>query len=452
MAKSNSKKKSVPTYEASYVSHDALRLGSSKKNLHNFDPVDVYEVPVDESLVMPSDLAEEVGVFDDELKTAIVSPLFAHCLDNPGELLDGPVYSNRRSVTTGTLYTCDLKNLGMSNRPTKQDFFVDVKGVGIPQRYSKYVDARQVHNFIERHNLTEKLRGKDIENMPVFSLNEYLTYGTPEGSQDVDIGKISLYGFAHFNEMGFKLAVPLCTVKYPEEIQRLAAEFEVVDPARVVLGQEKRLLPSHIRGTYFEFNPGRNPEIARMISEDEGVLRRLSAKIPQDAVKYIELPAQSTWRRMNGFIWDYIGYVESILLDPERQTKKNNSWYLAKDWVLAGSGMYFVDLESMTLDRKVFDEEDLADEHHLYLTTILKDTLRVSTLYDLAVADVGDVRKQRKIERNARERFIAEINKSKHLEAEETENQYRITLNYNDESIRPTEYRIPKNEIPEVVQ
>jgi hypothetical protein len=441
------------THEVLTLANQSFALGSVKRNRHNYTPVKVFSVPIpDQKLVHKSSAVDGEPELEEACANFTLSPIFAHCLDNPWEMIDG-IYSNRRSVThADDIYTLDLADLGMAEESVEQEFIVDVKGVGIPQRHSEFVDFYQMEAFIERHDLAEKLEGLKLSNLPVFSFNEYLTYGTPEGSQDLDIGKCSLEGYEYFKDLGFKLAVSLCTVEYPDEIQGLASEFEIIKPVKLVLAQEKRLMPSFVRAAYFEFGGGGNRQMIERISPDQGVLDGLAEKLAGDIVPYLELPARTTERRGRKLFWDYVGYMESLFVDSNKQTKKDYSWYLAKDWVLAGSGLFFVDLESTTLDREVDSDSELEDDHLLYLTTILKDGFRLLAHYELARRGETSGGRRRRIEADARNLLIQKLNETDHVRIKERPNSFRVTLNYDDQSVGSTRYVISKSELPEVVR
>ncbi|MBI1969983.1 hypothetical protein HYS48_04785 [Candidatus Woesearchaeota archaeon] len=460
MMKKNNLKTGRKVIAASAIDRAVFRLGrKSFRNVHEFSPVEacIVPLPARTNLVRRSEVARDFPVLAEESRSYCLPPLFAAAL-GIGEAVQA-TSSGRRSLYRPSRYPLNLKELGWTEEDVQQEFFVDVKGSGIRLRDAETVSEQDFRRFAERHGI-KRFDHAPVADQLVFSRNQYYKFLVPEGAQDRDIGDNSFWGFEYFSARGFKLAIPICRISYPKAVQRFAKEFDKEEPLEgyamkkplegYVLAQEKRLMPSHVRMAYFENNPGRNEELLRLISDDESVLQELPARMLEDMVRYFEILAETTERRGRGFSWDFLPTLTSVFEDPANLFEKPYGWYVAKDIVVAGTGLYFVDLEDVCVDARAKNLETLRMRQQLYLTVLLKDFSRFLAHYAIALEDEHDPKEQQRIERKVMDDLVSRLNASDCLTVEQNKRAIRVTLHY--QQLRKGEFAIDREHLPVIYQ
>jgi hypothetical protein len=239
------------------------------------------------------------------------------------------------------------------------------------------------------------------------------------------------------------------------EIQKLVAELDQDAVMEIFLAQEKRLMPSFVRGTYFEHNDN-HQELVRLISSDERTLKNLAPIIVEDMAHYFENLALTTKNRKSNsdskskYYWEGLGDLSRLLDHPGNMYEKPGAWYIAKDLVFAGTGLYFVDLEGALTHWEASSREKLRVQHYIYLTALLKDFFRVLTHFRIAVAGERDQFRKSRIEKESREMLMGRLNQSGYLELRTTPRSLELTLNY--AHLPPEKYRIPQERLPLVTE
>lgn len=436
--------------KASLIDNKTLRLGRSHRNIHEFKGVRVNSIPISQksSLVKRSSLVKEHPELIDACRNYSLPPVFAYCLGQQNAV-EGVSSGRRAFYSPQEKCVLNLKNLGWSKTDLYQEFVVESKGTGIRVKNSEQISKDNIINFIKRHKIYG-IENRNLSDELIFSRNEYMHFDVPEGAQDDWGAHTSLEASEHFLKSGFKIAPVICTIKYPSKVQKLVLEFDteraIVD---LKLAQEKRLMPSFVRPAYFEHNGDRNPEIVRLISDDENVLKSLSDVMLEDIVNYFESVAKTTKRKGSKYHWDCIGNMDRVFDSPENMLEKSYAWYLAKDLVLAGTGLYFVDLEGSLVDQCASSRKDLRCQHKIYLTALFKDFFRLMAHYNVAVKSADNLEENKRIELESREKIVERLNKSDFLKVDSHPDSIQVSLNY--ESIRPEIYKISKERLPMIV-
>jgi len=435
---------------ATIIKKDKLRLGASSRNIHLFDRVNAVKMPLpfEPRLVRKTSIVKKYKDLEKECKSYILPPVFAYGMTDSPEHIEAISSGNRGIFLPQDKYVLDLKDLGLSKTSLKQEFVVDVKGCGTRLGNSRRISKTAFGKFLRRHKI--KGLAKNLENELIFSRNRYLDFETPEGAQDFTQEDYSLDAFETFLDIGFKLAPMIGMFTYPKKVQEFAKEFDSDDFLKEKLVQEKRLMPSFVRASYLEHNRHRNSEIVRMISEDQKVLRSLGDVFVDDMLVYFEnLSVNTEKEEEDVHNWCYVGDIARIFKEPERILKREYGWYLVKDLVLAGSGMYFVDHDGCYMEKKARTKEGLKSQQGLYISMLFKDFFRMLTLYNIAVEDEKDPEKQKKIECDSREKIIERLNRSPFIKIAPDKGYIELKLKY--EGISPITYRINKEYLHEVV-
>lgn len=440
----------MKTIKVSLIKDKTFKLGRrSWRNVHIFEDVETGEMPLsaESSLVKKTSIIKKNPELIKECQSYCLPPIFEYALGQTHTIKG--ISSGRRALYLPKTYKLNLKSLGSSEEDINQEFVVDVKGSGIRLENSEHVSEEKVKEFIRKHRI-KRFKNKDLSNELIFSRNEYMYFNTPEGAQDVEGGDGSIEAFEYFSKLGFKLAPVVCRITYPLSVQKLAKELDTERALKLKLAQEKRLMPSFVRGAYFENNPGRNKELINLISKDKEVINKLPNIMLEDMTTYFDNLAWTTEKRGSKYYWDCLTNLESVFEEPNNMFDKNYGWYISKDLVLAGTGIYFVDLEGALIDYDAKDRAQLRHQHGLYLTTLLKDFFRLQANYNIAKENKEDSPKKRKIELDSRDALLQRLNQSDYISAVNNKNSVDVTINY--ESIKKEEYKISKTKLPMVTE
>lgn len=431
-------------HKASVIKDKTIRLGASRRNILDFRPVSIANVPlsVQSSLVRRTSLVKTYPHLTKECASYVVPPLYAQCFDR--RQIQCAISSGKRALyLPDHKYVINLRDLGCSETDVFQEFVVDIKGAGLRLRNSEHLSEEDARNFLRQHNLPIP---NNISDMLIFSRNEYLDFDTPEGAQDQWGAQFSRDSYEYFSALGFKIAPVVCTVRYPATIQKLASSFDKNKALEdLILVQEKRLMPSFVRASFLEHNGDRNPELVRAITQNEAQLRALQDIFIEDMLFYFHILAATTERLGSRFYWDCLANIDGVLKNPDKMYNKSYAWYLAKDIVLAPTGMYFVDLEGALVDHDAQGKEELHNQHKIYLTALLKDFTRILTLYNIALRDERDTAKIKNICEASRDTLIARINQTESAKIEQCKETTKVTVHY--EKIKQATYTISNDKI-----
>ena len=435
------------------LNNTPVQLGRSRHNRNTFEPLEVFSHALDgrSSLVRRSSLVTPQSQLRPHCATYVLPRLFSECLKERQEAARG-IYSGRRALYFPETHALDLQQLGWASEEAFQECVVEVKGAGILLNDSEHVTQKDVQAFMQKHRLQER---EPLEDELVFSFNDYRGYETPEGAQHEGKAVTSMEASEYFlstrRAAPVKVAPTLCITTYPATVQALAREFSHGDLVECKLAQEKRLMPSFVRGSYFEHNPGRNPELVRKIHPDSQQLKRLVPVMLEDMRAYFELMALTTEQKKGrAYQWVNVGYLDSVFDDPRQMLGKPYGWYLLKDIVVAPSGLYFVDLECVTLDRTAKSRKELRRQHGLYLTALFKDFFRLLTHYELAVAEEEEPSRMARLEETVREKLIDRLNASPHFQVDLGERHLSLRVKYGQ--VKAEQYRLDLQHLPRIVQ
>lgn len=434
-------------YNASLIANNHFWLGKSQRNLHSYVPLETAGITLgDRTLVEKSKVVKMNKQLLDECQYFNLPIIFAECLGQYAE--STAVLSGRRALYLPKKYIMNLKDLGWSSQDVMQEFVVDVKGSGIRLCDSEQVSKEQFKKFAMQHGI-KRFTNNFSDNQLVFSRNRYISFESPEGAQRQGNLYPAVNTFHYFSSKGFKLAPVICGITYPKEVQRLAREFDA-RPIKITLGQEKRLMPSFVRATYFEHNSGREQELLKLISSDRKVLENLEQILTCDMKPYLQTLASDTFNKKGVYSWSHLGDVDRLFDNPDSLYEKNYSWFLAKDIVIAPSGMYFVDMDSGHMVNQTASKEELMSQQQVYLTSALKDFFRLSANYGLALRKPSTREAKRKIEADSRKRVIDALNECDNVKIKDLTNS--LTIKLNSRNIGELNYIIDKVHLPLVVE
>jgi hypothetical protein len=441
--------------KASLIHNNTLRLGASRFNVNQFEPVRIAKVPRNGAVVRESKLNEKIKTNISD--TYFLPEVFADAIQEEGsEVVEGILSGRRAFCFPNETQNINLKEFGWSKEDVFQEFVVDVKGAGIKLNTSEYMRESDLIGFLRYHRLSGKF-SSNLGNQLVFSFNDYKQFGIPEGAQLKQSAQTSLKGTNYFLKNGkVKIAPTACMIVYPEKVHSLANELsyenEMLD---CILTQEKRLMPSFVRASYLEYNPGRNSEIVRMVNDDKKKLEELVDVMMDDVVSHFEVipetarQTRETKGKESEFQWMNVGYTSSIFKDPDKLFGKPCGWFIVKDIVISNSGLYFVDMETVEM-LKTESKKEMEENHKLHFTTLFKDFFRFFANYEIAVAEESDASKMEKIESDSRHKLIERISQSKYFEIGKKKNNLELNVSY--KTMEPKKYSIDYAYLPKVVR
>lgn len=403
-----------------------LQLGRNSKNVDSFEPVKVFEVP----------LAEGTSYALDDVPftpSYFLPPIFAEICGMKGKLIDA-LYTGKRCVTIpDRRMSLDLQSFGWSNEPIIQEGVLSVKGAGLKVKRSRNLEVADLEQLTKNHGLAN---AEVTEDDLVFSHNRYIR---PEDDPEGTIFKSHLFGLSYtsrflLNAHGIpkiKVAPEILHVCYPGDVRKLALELQKDKfPNMDELGQEQRIMPSFLRVSYFEQRSHRNPELLSLLGLSNTQLRDLNSVMLDDIVKYFLVGVDSA--RNHEFLgreWVQVGNIDH-LKSVKEINKKDYGWYHAKDVVVAPTGLYFVDMGSVNVHRRVSNPLAFHKRQHMQLTSLFKDFTRFLAFYNVAVEREFSNSGIREIEEASQKALIDRINQTGKIQATKLRGDLEICIEY----------------------
>lgn len=297
-------------------------------------------------------------------------------------------------------YTLSLQELGMSDIPEQETFHADIKGVGS----AGGLDAESLTR--DRPDLSpEEIKSilDALEPQLLITWGSHL-YDRPQGSQTSYLENHgAAMEFLIQKKLGIKFAPYVGTTRLPLGVMRKVVEVSRMlgvkrqigmrysyraerTPADFGLVQEVRLMPSNIRGN--AITNGSDTEKQAAVhginlapSETPLYIRRLM----QDAARYLEIFPR-TLRMENG---DLVYAQISDLMTPDRTKSMitssiEPSTLLLKDTVLARTGIYYVDWESINIEQPL-NPNDVEQLCTAYTVGFMSELTRLITNFQIEV-------------------------------------------------------------------
>lgn len=436
------------SHKAAIIRDGAFRLGQSRVNVDQFLQRELLEIPInleEESRLPKSPIIN--GCTKELVDKYFLPPIFGKLVEGERKEVEGIVSGKRAMCFPDRKVDLQLQTFGWSEEPATQEFVVDVKGCGLRLLRSEVVSQHEVEQIARKHGLELDKRFPDSL---IFSLNGYRVFDTPEGAQGECSALESIDSTEYFtgkSPVKLKIAPTFQMVYYTEKVQDVAEELGGKgNDYEGYLVQEKRLLPSLVRATYLQHNPGKSVELARMVGGD---LEKVVSTYIKDAADYFDVLVKTTVKKPSGKIaWTNVGYTASVFEEPNNMLEKPYAWYLAKDIVLASSGMYFVDGECIHRNNTVSSARDMKKHHELYLITLFKDFFHTIALYKAGASGVTNEEGIKSIEQDVRTRLIDELNRRGNFKASQNRSGIDIKVMY--QNVRSQKYSIKSKYLPRV--
>jgi len=339
----------------------------------------------------------------------------------------------------------NLADYGWAEQPLFQECVMELKGAGalfsdagLSNRYAKYFSS--------------------LHGTPALCVTELSDRGRPKGAQKELIGKYTLATSKKMfsRDIPIKIAPVVTITKFPSEVVDTIASLstflssteERYDAGGFI--QEVRLTPSTVRAIYFD-KARTDSELRTLcsrVSENAGVLRHASNALFTDVRKYLEVLCLTTRKTGAGYSWTRVGDIrlawkkedDDDWNEAEVANYKYNhdfAWYLAKDITIAGTGAWFVDMESYFTgskkDRSTLPN-DLYKRQEIYVLCVLRDFTRVLTQFEIGRALFErkslSYNQRSTIQDEVFERVIAECNKSNHIAVQRKHNNIVVNIGY----------------------
>lgn len=226
--------------------------------------------------------------------------------------------------------------------------------------------------------------------------------------------------------------------------------------ARKGFGQEKRLLPSLVRAQYFDYGSDHKiVELSRLISKNPSELEQTIDYVFQDAGEFMMTLSEeakfndqklkkgkyssliigdayenvklSIRNLMIQYLRRFDGYTYNSYL------KRSRGWYINKDLVIAQSGAWFIDHESLyTENFRTYTEFRRCQE--IQIVTILRDFTSVLTnlVVGLEIMSGSYVDNDRRdgIGNEVLDKLYQHISAMENISVSEEEGNVSITINY----------------------
>ncbi|MBI2972006.1 MAG: hypothetical protein HYY37_06300 [Candidatus Aenigmarchaeota archaeon] len=330
-----------------------------------------------------------------------------------------------RACITGREVTFDLSRLGFTEEPILQQFRESRKGVGtktgqLPldpilgyrgsmERIKSYVksklppDSELFHIVLtpsgDRRPPFRRLVGNPaypdwvyrmrdmahgyvpdvrIHDENIITLHDH-GFGRPSGAQRYSFahGSVDVTDELIGDSGGIKIAPVTHAYPYPEAvaeaIRHMPHDRRSVDPA-MRMGQECRYLPSGLRAERitnpYAYNIPGNP--LAVLSNDRDERAAMLEVLYRDLPPYLSIYSRYFNGRGSTFSIPRIGDVDLRYANPSSFQSNVKPFFIVKDLVVAPTGAYFVDLESIRL-REPCPPEEFDTRFNMYAACVLRD-------------------------------------------------------------------------------
>ncbi|MBI4448094.1 hypothetical protein HY643_03880 [Candidatus Woesearchaeota archaeon] len=290
--------------------------------------------------------------------------------------------------------TIDLSLFGWGEEGETQEFGIEIKGagadkgIGLPwydtllrnlkiNKSNKYKAYAKLYKELK----SSQLSLKPIQLQYVLSImTEEFGDGRPSGGQNLNFAIGALEDSIRYAKAknGIKIAPVFEIVPLPKEV---AHNIRLISGNHSYIGniaQEKRLMPSTIRGIYFG-DIKNNVLIKRLcgaLGKNPIQRENVYKKMVEDSAQFLEIIPKHAKRTKKGYSWHRVGDIKNAYNRSNVFWDDPVAFYLAKDVVIAPSGIYFVDLESFEPNEKC-SEENFQLRQEMYITNIFKDFTKI---------------------------------------------------------------------------
>lgn len=360
-------------------------------------------VPVDQPTISSAEMLQRYPQLQRAGNELYVPPLVAMGLKGNRRtvsvLRDIPVTSGGRTCTTGNEAVFDLKDLGYTTESVRQVFRENRKGVGTRIGGSKSVKKHGAEAYRTFREAAKKATpfpvrmlgnylysDKRLDGMNVITRESY-EFERPEGGQrnSFAIGTVQTTDRILRDLPGIKICPVVHAYQMPEEIEAAIQELTVCNgvPPSIAIGQECRYVPSDIRavniipdhvriGNFKTMSYQDNP--ITPFSENPDELRQILERFYHDVPPYLGIYTHYFKGKGGTFTIPRVGDIDLAYNDRENMKFRFGvtSDFTSKDVVVAPTGLYFADLESINLAEPC-PEGEFPERFNLYVTNVLRD-------------------------------------------------------------------------------
>lgn len=345
-------------------------------------------------------------------------------------------------------FSLDLSKFGWGQPGEMQEFAVEVKGAGSEDRAicGKLKKLAEKHKWASNvlkemgFSTTTEFNGPSLDF--ALSITREENHHRPTGGQNVGyaVGALEYSKKCAQGKSPIKIAPVVEILDLPREIITKINHLEATLPSgdrgtyKGIISQEKRLMPSSLRGIHFDTA---SPELIVKLCKSIGKTKReresAYQKMVEDAAKFLEVLPLKTRRAKNGYRWMRIGDIHLVYQDPFF-LQDTTPHFIAKDIVIAQSGVYFVDLESLDENEKA-TESNLKQRQEYYITAVLRDFTRIFTAYRVGLLlcnenRICDLPMRQEEEVKVVYDLVAKINDTPNLSANIRKGCIKLGINY----------------------
>lgn len=337
-----------------------------------------------------------------------------------------PAYFYRTGRRSGTTYNSaklDLQAIGFTDTPTNQTFREARKGPGQPFHQSKAVyngknaAYDQLREYIShKKGLPEMLTRLLYPNIRLREASIITAadfdYRRPEGAVSFNEAEHSVAVTDELvrNRTGLKIAPTVYGYQFPAAVEEAIEQMPRGNGYRapVASGQTCRYMPSDIRAM------GLRPEHVWRFSLNQTELRQILDTIYGDVVPYFSIFNQYFAVDGKDVIYPQVSDIHTL----PNADELGGHRLLSKDQVVAATGLYFVDLESLHLHvRKRADAFE--NELGVYASGVLNDFFRVCYNFEEGIDRLTfRTRSSEQRSRTVMEKLVEKINQDARLTAQ----------------------------------
>lgn len=353
----------------------------------------------------------------------------------------------------------NLADFGWSDEPIMQEMMYEIKGGGtlISDAGVTLKKLKRAAKEVSEKKLEELVKNLMKGDSDYLCITSKSDRGRPKGSQ---LARYSDHSknvtIMLYQNFPVKFAPLLSVSSLPDSVKNqinivnrtLKSKEERVHCTDYT--QEIRLNPSDVRAIYFD-KANTDEDLIKLcsrVSKKVSVLDNASEAMLADSRRYLEVLAKHTMSNYGSYLWAKLGDIHlswakdgEVEWDDkeanEYKTDKPFAWYLAKDITVAGTGFWFVDLESLRagpVHQLCDDKSDLDRKQEHYVICVLRDFQRVITKFEIGkqLLKGKEVphQKRKGIQEHIIRRMLKEINKSEHISLKRRKGKLHLKINY----------------------
>ena len=333
------------------------------------------------------------------------------------------------------VYSMDLGIWRSEDSGKIQEFRLGIKGCGSETAWNKGTSKELTIRLLEEKQLSKLVpQIRQIKKTGNWFGEVPLAFAYADHSEDRAVGaQNGEYAIHSVNiDTGrIKYAPSICAIQFPNDLVHHI--LSTTDPAilddlngrNLSFYQELRLMPSQIRAIHLDTdNDKQLTGILKSISEEPTDLEIMLGECIKDGVEYFK--EHITRTRSSGDIIDSFTIGDCLIYHLEDNPKyggpktyiyntdgkHERSHYLTKDMVIAQSGLWWVDGES--IGSTICEKSKFRDLSRLQSLSILRDYTRILTRIAVGIELLKgkelDEERRREIQTNIHQRFYDALN------------------------------------------